>query len=89
MVSFKLFLSRQITQLRIIPEHYLEWNRSYKKTVLYNILNCMFLELWVFPAKLHTITAIPILLSDSQNNTHNVSTNKSGKQPLNPLQDQD
>jgi len=49
----------------------------------------MFLELWVFPAKLHTITAIPILLSDSQNNTHNVSTNKSGKQPLNPLQDQD
>jgi hypothetical protein len=28
------------------------------------------------PCNLHITTAIPILLSDSQNNTHNFSTNK-------------
>ena len=85
----KLFLSRQISQLHIIPEHYLEWNRSYKKNHSIQHSQLHVLGAVGIPCNVHPITAIPILLSDSQNNTHNVSTNKSGKQTLNPLQNQD
>lgn len=76
MVSFKLFFSRQISQLPTIPE--ITWNEKghIKKNCSIQHYQPHVLGTVGTPYNLYTTTAIPILLSDSQNSTHNFATKK-------------